>query len=68
MKYYLIYATNNGGQTMAVVKIRGNKYSAIKEVRKSCPHSGFIPVLVKRISKKYYLFISELNKTEGGGQ
>ena len=63
MKYYLIFGTSVQGYSTAAIRAQ-NKYDAIKEARRCCPHDQYIPVLVKRISKKMYYFICEINKKE----
>lgn len=65
MRYYLIFATSNHSYMTATIRIRGNKYSAIKEARNNFTGRQFIPVIVKRISKKMYEYICEINKTDG---
>lgn len=63
MKYYLIFGTSVQGYSTATIRAQ-NKYEAIKEARHHCPHDQYIPVIAKRISKKMYDFICEINKRE----
>ena len=65
MKYYLIHGTHDNGHSTAIIKTQGNKYEAIKKAREYCPAKNYIPVIVKRISKRMYLFVNAINKTEG---
>ncbi len=61
MKYYIILGICQGGYSSATIKAK-NKYEAIKEAYELCGNKNYIPVLVKRISKKHYNFISLINK------
>ena len=63
MKYYIILGTCQGGYSSATVKAK-NKFDAIKEARTLCPSKNYIPVSVKRISKKHYNFIFLINKEQ----
>lgn len=59
MKYYLIYGVTRGGNS-TYIGVAKNKYEALKDARDCCPHTNYLPLLVKRISKKYFYFIRAL--------
>ena len=64
MKYYIILAITQGGNSCGTFKAK-NKCEAIKEARKNCKAEIYVPVLVKRISKKYFDFIFNINQAGG---
>lgn len=61
MKYYIILGVAQGGYSTVTIKAK-NKFKAIQEARELCQAKNYIPVLVQRISKKYYNFISDINQ------
>ena len=57
MRYYIIFGTSINGNTTGIVTAK-NKYSAIEEFKKRTKEKRkFIPIIVKRISKRYHGFL-----------
>ena len=63
MKYYLIFGIANNGNSTATICAK-DKYTAIKKAREMCPLKQYVPIIVKRISKKMYYLIGEINPKE----
>lgn len=63
MKYYIITAITNKNFDVGVMSGK-NKEEAIKKCRDLCVHEKYVPVYVKRISKKYFNFITSLNQED----
>lgn len=61
MKYYTILGIAQNGHSTATIKAK-NKFDAIKEARKCCSLEKYVPVVVKRISKKEFNLISSINQ------
>ncbi len=61
MKYYIILGMVQGGYSAGTFKGK-NKFEAIQDARKNCEAENYVPVLVKRISKKYYQLIFDINQ------
>lgn len=63
MKYYLICGITDSGSSTYIGAAK-NKYEALKQARNACPHERYLPVRVKRLSKKYFSFIKSLARKE----
>ena len=60
MKHYIIFGSHKAGYYTSVVSAK-NKYRAIENTKKHAGYDNFVPILCKRISKKYCNFIIKLN-------
>lgn len=67
MKYYLICGITDSGSSTYIGEAK-NKYEALKQARNSCPHKSYLPIRVKRLSKKYFNFIKSIAIKESEAQ
>lgn len=63
MKYYLIFGSHKTGFYTSTVLAK-NKYSAIERVKEYSKVNNFIPIICKRVPKKYGRFIAQIQEVK----